>query len=160
MLADLIALSDNSRVWLYQADRVLSDEEKDEMKVAIFDFVKQWTAHSKDLLAYGNIFHNRVLGLFVDETLMGASGCSIDSSVKFVTQLGNHFNVDFFNRMLFSYLIDETIYTVTQPELKALYANGTIHDKTLMFDNLVKNKGDFLTSWLKPLEESWVKRFV
>lgn len=160
MLADLIALSDESRVWLYQADRVLSDQEKDEMKVAIFDFVKHWTAHSKELLAYGNIFHNRILALFVDETLMGASGCSIDTSVKFVTQLGAHFKVDFFNRMLFSYLKDDIIYTVTQAELKAFYANGAINDSTLMFDNLVKNKGDFLNSWLKPLEECWVKRFV
>jgi len=78
MILDLIALENTSRVWLYQADRDLTYDELDDVREDIFNFLGGWTAHAAELHTYGNIFHRRFLGLFVDETAStGASGCSI-----------------------------------------------------------------------------------
>ncbi len=161
MVADLIALDDASRIWIYQADRHLEDAERYEMQAHIHQFLGSWTAHSAELKAYGNLFHSRFLTIFADETQAAASGCSIDKSVHFVEQLGAHYQVDFFNRMLFSYFDEqEHVQTVDRAGLQEAHKSGQIHAETLVFDHLVKSKGQFLTEWVKPLQDSWLKRFV
>lgn len=159
-MTDLIALDDRSKVWIYQASDIIPEEKIPEVKQHIFDFVSSWVSHSHELKAYGNIFHNRLLCLFVDETQAGASGCSIDSSVRFVKNLGSHYGVDFFDRMNFSYIIDNEVNTVNRKGLKDKYAEGVIDDNTLFFDTLAKDKQQFINSWLVPLGESWHKRML
>jgi hypothetical protein len=160
MIRDLIALENTSKVWVYQASRDFTYDELDEARPLIFDFLDSWTSHNQDLLTYGNIFHRRFLALFVDESHATASGCSIDKSVHFVTELGNQFGVNFFDRETIAYMIDEEIYFCPLSSLKDLYKEGTINDGTLMFNHLVTTKGDFLKKWIIPLNESWYKRFV
>jgi hypothetical protein len=161
MLRELIALSDVSRVWLYQANRELTYDEIDQLRPAIFNFVSEWSSHKVNVPAYGNIFHKRFIGFFADESQMhGVSGCSIDSSVQFIRQISSHLNVDFFDRLQFAYLDGEEVKTVHQSEMKKLYENNNIDDETLFFDNLVSNKADFLEYWLKPLKSSWHNRMI
>lgn len=159
-MTDLIALDDNARVWVYHASSPIPEEHIEDVKGYIHQFVGSWVSHNRALKAYGNIFHNRLLCLFVDETQAGASGCSIDSSVHFLKKLGEHYNLDFFNRMLFSYVKEDEVFTVDRTKLKALYQSGEITDETLFFDTLVKTKKQFIDQWLVPLGESWHKRMV
>ncbi|WP_235298343.1 hypothetical protein [Portibacter marinus] len=159
-MTDLIALDESSKVWVYHCSDIIPDEKIPEMKKYIFNFVSQWVSHNQALKAYGNIFHNRFLCLFVDETQAGASGCSIDSSVRFIKNLGEHYKVDFFDRMIFSYIKNDEVHTARRLELKSLYDNGNINDQTLFFNPLVKNKGEFIDHWLVPLGDSWMKRMV
>ncbi len=160
MIRDLIALDDTSKVWVYQASRALTYEELDESRPVVFDFLDAWTSHNKDLITYGNIFHQRFLAFFVDESIAGASGCSIDKSVHFVENLGVELNVDFFDRETFTYLKEDNVEEVKRMDLAALVANNVIDMNTLFFDNLVKTKHDFLKNWIKPLNNSWHKRFI
>lgn len=162
MILDLIALDNSSQVWVYQADRLLSYDELDDIREALFPFLDQWTSHQQNLYTYGNVFHRRFIALFVDGSAStGASGCSIDSSVKFITQLGNKLGVDFFDRMSFCYFDNnEEIHKVNKASFKKLYQSGQINDQTLVFDHLVKTKGDFLEKWTVPLGESWLLRMA
>lgn len=160
MLRELIALEDHSKVWIYQANRELNYDEIDWTRAQIFAFVDRWTSHHKDVLGYGNIFHKRFIGLFVDETVAATSGCSIDSSVAFIKSLGEHLQIDFFERMTYAYLEEEDVNTISHGELSNAYKDKLVNDNTLFFDNLVKTKGDFLQSWLKPLGSSWHSRFL
>lgn len=159
-MTDLIALNDRSKVWIYQASSPIPEEKIPEVKQHIFNFVSSWVSHNSELRAYGNIFHNRLLCLFVDESQAGASGCSIDSSVRFIKDLGGHYEVDFFNRMIFSYIKDDEVFSANRAELKALYSEGVINDETIFFDTLVKDKAQFIDSWLVPLSKSWHKRML
>jgi hypothetical protein len=160
MILNLIALNSASKVWIYQADKEFSDDELDTAREDLFHFLNEWTAHSKELVCYGNIFHRRFLAFFVDESGAYASGCSIDKSVKFVEYLGNKFGKDFFDRMTYAYLMDEEISTVHHAELANAYASKKIDDETLFFDNLVRTKEDFLSNWIKPLKSSWHSKFL
>lgn len=160
MQQELIALEDDAKVWIYQANKEIAPEKLEEAIHRIEDFLDQWTSHSRALKTYGNIFHNRFLTLFVDESQANASGCAIDSSVRFVLELGKFLEVDFFDRLTYTYMIDEKVYKVHHHELAEAYASGKITDDTLMFDNLVKTKDAFLKQWLKPLRDSWHYRFV
>jgi hypothetical protein len=113
MILDLIALDNSAKVWIYQADREFSYDELDEIRPMIFDFLDQWTSHQNMLMTYGNVFHRRFLAMFVDESLAGASGCSIDASVRFVKQLESHFGVSLMGRDTVAYIIDEEIINIT-----------------------------------------------
>lgn len=161
MILDLIALDNDSRVWIYQADSEFSYDQLDQIREELFPFLDQWVSHDQDLMTYGNVFHRRFLALFVDETRANvASGCSIDSSVRFVKHVGSAHKKDMFDRMTYCYMVDEEIFDIHHSEMQAAYQSGKINDETFFFDNLVKDKGQFLTEWIKPLKESWHFRFV
>ena len=160
MILDLIALDNASKVWIYQSNEEFTYDELDEAREEIFHFLNDWTAHSNELACYGNIFHRRFLAFFVDETNSYASGCSIDKSVKFVQYLGSKFSKEVFDRITYAYMVDEEILTISHPELPKAYSEGLVNEETLFFDNLVKTKGEFLKNWIKPLKNSWHKRFI
>jgi hypothetical protein len=50
-------------------------------------------------MASGSVLMNQLVVLAVDQDVMNASGCSIDSSVRLMKQLGTELKVDFFNRL-------------------------------------------------------------
>jgi hypothetical protein len=92
-------LDPNSRVWIYTADRQLNSDDKQLIDAAMADFMPQWAAHGNALFGDYLIAQDRFLILAVDESKAGASGCSIDTSVRFIKDLGLRLGVDFFDRM-------------------------------------------------------------
>lgn len=126
----------------------------------IIDFSRQWTSHNRQLRATGGLLHDMFVVLVSDESAAGASGCSIDTSVKFVRQLGEEYQIDFFDRLHFTYLQDEQVHRLHRDQIAEAYAKQQITDETLFFDNLVKDKGEFLKRWVTPFGDSWLKRFA
>ncbi len=160
MIRDLIALDKTSKVWIYQSNRDFTYDELDEVRPKIFEFLEAWTSHSHDLLTYGNIFHLRFLALFVDETIAGASGCSIDKSVHFVESIGQSLGINFFERNEFSYIKEDEVRFIKKEDMKAAFQSNVIGSDTLFFDHLVKTKEAFLKNWLVPLDSSWHQKFI
>ena len=68
--------SENSRVWVYQADRELTNDEVLQAQILLDNFTTGWTAHSNQLKAKGEVRYNRFFILIVDESQAGASGCT------------------------------------------------------------------------------------
>lgn len=159
-MTELIALHDQSKVWIYQASRFFSDDEMDDIIPMIRAFVTQWVSHNREIKGYGNLFHHKFICLFVDESHAHASGCSIDSSVRFIKEIGEKFKVDMMGRTEFCYLKDDIVHGIDMQKMPEAYASGLISDETLFFDNNVKDKDSFLKEWVKPLSESWQKRFI
>ncbi|HLF62909.1 MAG TPA: hypothetical protein VI603_04130 [Saprospiraceae bacterium] len=157
---DLLAFPDTSRVWIYQADKFLPADEIGTMNSRIVEFSREWTSHNQKLRATGGLLHDLFLVLVADESMAGASGCSIDTSVKFVRQVGKEYDVDFFNRLHFAYLHGEQVKQLHRDQISDAYRNKLITDDTLFFDNLVKDKGEFLARWITPFGQSWMKRFI
>ncbi len=157
---DFISFPDDSRVWIYSADREIPEELVPEVQREIVHFTKLWTSHREDLRATGGLLHGYFIILIVDENINKPGGCSIDSSVQFIHQLENKLVRDFFNRFIFHYLENERVLSIHSSELAKAYADGSITDQTLFFDPLVKTKQEFQTGWLKPLGESWHKQFL
>lgn len=159
MRRDLIALPDNSKVWIYQSQNNIEIDVGNKIKKHLYDFTMQWTSHGKEVESYGHLFHNKFLVLVADET-NHVSGCSIDSSVHFIKQLEQTYNLDFFDRLNFAYLKDETVHKISIQDLKQAYNEGTIDDETLMFDNLVKTKDTFISEWIIPFKDSWYTKYL
>ena len=73
-----IKLPDSSRVWLFGAQRILTEIEEISIHRRLLDFIAGWQAHGKDLTADFCIIHRCVLVVVVDESKEAPSGCSID----------------------------------------------------------------------------------
>lgn len=153
-------LPDTTRIWIYQSNRPINKEILPAIKSEVQHFAQNWVSHNRELNSFGDIFHDQFIVLMVDESMAGASGCSIDSSVHFMKSLESNFGLSLFDRMTFTYQDGDEIKSAPRDEFAKLYAEGKINDQTIVFDNLVKNKGQFESAWQKPLGESWHKRMV
>lgn len=157
---DLISFPDQSRVWIFQANQQVPDDKLSEIHERVMDFVKMWTSHQAQLQATGSILHNRFIVLVVDQTMVGASGCSIDKAMHFVQSLGHHYDTDFMDRHYYTYVQNDHLHTVHADELRRLYSESIINDETLIYNNLVDTKKAFVEEWVTPIGRSWVKRVV
>ncbi len=157
---DIISFPDDSRIWIYASNKRIDESQIPEVQAAIKTFSKQWTSHREDVRATGGLLHAYFVLLVVDENVNKPGGCSIDASVQFIRELGSKLSCDFFDRHLFHYLKDERVYSIHSNMLTEAYEKGLITDSTLFFDNLVTSKQEFQKNWLKPLKESWHKKFI
>ncbi len=149
-----------ARAWIYQSNKPFPAEDLPQLKEQVNRFAQHWVSHNRMLRASGDVLHGQFIVLMVDENQADASGCSIDKSVHFLKQIENAYGVDLFDRMTFTWLDGDTVRTAGSEEFARLYREGIITDSTLVFDNLVKTKGELEEKWLKPLNASWHRRFV
>ncbi len=158
-LAHDTTLAPDARVWVYTASRRLSDAEAEFTRQQLAAFVRSWTAHNQALLAKAELVDNQFLLLVVDETQAGASGCSIDKSVHFLEQLGQHLGLDWFERMRFGWVDAQgQLQVAERPAFAALRQAGTITDQTLVVNTLVQKRGEMADQWLLPYARSWHRR--
>ncbi|MCU0326523.1 MAG: hypothetical protein MUF45_14925 [Spirosomaceae bacterium] len=98
MYIDFEKMPQDARLWVYQANRDLTGGEVDVVQANLQNATQQWAAHGVPLLASFKILYNRFVIVAVDEGQNAASGCSIDASTRWLKELGNHLNIDFFDR--------------------------------------------------------------
>ena len=158
-MINLEGFSDETRIWIYQADKKLTAEQVTVFRKAIKAFAHQWVSHNRALKSFADLLHDRFVILAVDETMAGASGCSIDASVHFLKNIQSDFGIDLFDRMRFSFVQNGEISTVDRPTFSSLFASGDITDETLVVDTLINKKKD-LDQFIKPLKQSWHRRMV
>ena len=159
MIVDFDIISEESRVWIYQSNRTLSLLEIIEIEDKIKDFLISWTAHGSDLQASFLIKYNRFIVISLNESFNIATGCSIDSSVRFIQDLEKLYDVSLLDKMNVSYRHGEFIAHKPLIEFKKMIKNRSISKKTIVFNNLINNKSEFLNNWEVPIEESWHNRF-
>lgn len=160
-MRNLLAFPDESRVWIYQADKPFAEADIPRINEEIDEFCTQWTSHSRELRAIGGVMHDLFVVLVVDETMAPTSGCSIDKSVAFVKSLEQKYGHKLLERNNIAWLDEaEQIHTTPLADLKQMVENGGMKMDTKVFDNLVSNRKDYISRWTVPLGESWMKRFV
>ena len=153
------SLADESRVWIYQAERPFTDDEQREVNKRVADFISKWTSHTKSVKAGFELRYNRFLILLLDESHVAAGGCSIDSSVHFIKSLESEFQNRMTDRMKFAFKLRKEVEVVPRAEFERLVSDGAISDDTIVFNNLVATKKELDTSWEIPFSKSWHKQF-
>ncbi len=150
-------LSENSKIWIYQADRILSKDEQTKMNTGLKTFISEWTAHNVALSGSFEILYDRFLVIMIDENQTSASGCSIDKCFNFLKKLESEFNVNFMNRLLLAYKDQGEIKTLPKSKFEELIKAGTINENTIVFNNLIERKSELQSAWEVPLSASWHK---
>ncbi|MDT3404754.1 ABC transporter ATPase [Mucilaginibacter terrae] len=147
--------SKNSRVWIYQSDKELTDSQTQQVQEQLNQFTQSWTAHNNELKAGAAVKYNRFLILVVDESQAGASGCSIDKSVRVMKELEQQYNINLFDRFNLAYRDGDNILSVPRNEFEELIKTGKINAGTIVYNNLVQTLDELQTKWEVPLQNSW-----
>lgn len=160
MLTEFKNLPDDSRIWVYQSNRKLSDEEVATITPKVTAFLEQWTAHGTDLEAGFEIKYNRFIVLGLNQENASASGCSIDASVQFIQSLEKELDVDLLDKMNVTFYNGEFIAHKSLSDFRKMAKARSVSPNTVVFNNLVNTKAEYLENWEVPAKESWHNRFL
>ncbi|MDZ4759100.1 MAG: hypothetical protein SGJ10_13320 [Bacteroidota bacterium] len=155
-ISDFKNLPADSRVWVYFADRQLTDREVIWLDAESDKFTEQWTVHGHDMQAKAGVLHQYFWVLAANEAFNAASGCGIDKSVHFVQNVGQQLGLDFFNRLQIPMVSDNKIKIEKMSTLKT----GVYTSANFTYDLTVSRLSDLQNSWVKPLGETWLKKHM
>jgi hypothetical protein len=148
-------ISENSRIWIYQTNRLLKPEEEQRIQQRLNEFTSEWKAHGNSLAALGEIRHGQFIILSVDEQIAGATGCSIDRSVHLMREIEDEFGIELFDRFRIAYRNGDRIINCSRTEFEDLLSNGKLNQETIVFNNMVSIRKELETSWEVPVKRSW-----
>lgn len=151
----------HARLWIYQANRAFTPSEKEDLSKGLKDLCGEWSAHGTPLHTSFSMPFDHFVILAVDEQQNGASGCSIDGSVRFLKNLQQEAGLDFFDRTKVAFLATAPgviLYALT--ELKTLFQNGTLSAETITFNNVVTTKAAWENHWQIQVKNCWLARYL
>lgn len=160
MVVDFDKLPDDSRIWIYQANRKLSDEEVSTIGNKTNEFLAQWTAHGSDLEAGFELRYNRFIVIGLNQANASASGCSIDASVHFIQSLEKELEVDLLDKMNVTFYNGEFIAHKSLADFKKMAKARSVSPNTVVFNNLVNTKAEYKEHWEVAAKDSWHSRFL
>jgi len=152
-------LPPHARVWIYQASRPLAEDELMPLLPRLAAFAEEWTSHGRQLAASAQFLHRQFLVIGLDEIVAGASGCSIDASVRFVRELAQQLGVELLEKSQMAFLTDGQLLLLTRRELPAAVAAGRVTADTPYFNNTLITKGELTTNWPAPAGQTWLARY-
>ena len=148
--------NDNSHVWVYQSNRGFTIREALQIEELLQNFTKEWKSHGIPVKGYANLFFGQFIILMADETAMGVSGCSTDSSVRLIKNIEQDFQVELFDRLMLAFIIQERIQLLPLSKLNSAIETDFIRPDTLYFNNTILTKKELLNNWIIPVKESWL----
>ncbi len=149
-------LSDNSRVWVYQSSRAFIEKEANEVNEQLYQFYSQWQAHGAPVKGWAKLLFGQFVVIIADESDVKVSGCSTDSSVRVIKSLERQYDVNFFDRMMLTFLRKGKADMLPMSQVQYAIDKGFIDGTTLLFNNLVETKKELLDKWLIPVANSWL----
>lgn len=152
-------LPPDARVWIYQASRPLTAAEIAGVQPRLAQFAAEWTSHGRTLHAAVEFRHEQFLLVGLDEGVAGASGCSIDASVRFVAQVETLLGVALLEKSQLAFLQDGAVQLLPRQGVKAAVAAGTVGPGTFYFDNTLATKGELEAQWPRPAQHTWLARY-
>lgn len=159
-LPDLSEFDDQSRIWLFQFDRPLSDDVCSIMFSDIKAYVDSWQSHGDKVKSACGIIANRFMFLLADEADTSVGGCSQDVMMRFIQHLQAQYKINLLDRFLINYIHEDEIITTNMHDLIKRIQNSELPADVLIFDSLVNTKYELENNWIKPLNASWVNKFL
>ena len=150
--------SNDSRVWIYQSNRIFSIAEALEIEKILSEFVNNWKTHGTPVKGFATLFFGQFIILMADEEQTGVSGCSTDSSVRTIKNIELNFNVSLFERTNLAFVVKDKIELLPLNQLQYALDRGFLTTNTLFFDHSVQNKAELLSKWIIPLGSSWLSK--
>ncbi|MFV0607379.1 MAG: hypothetical protein ACK5NK_16240 [Niabella sp.] len=152
--------SPNSKVWVYQASRLLQIDEALVVEQMINEFVDSWLSHGDAVKGQGLMIFGYFVVLIADETDTAVGGCSTDGSVRFIKTLGDRLGVDFFDRNQLAFVVNDAIQILPYQQVQYAMEHNFLFSDSLYFNNLVSTKKELEENWIIPVKNSWLANKV
>ncbi len=146
----------DSKVWVYQCNRIFTLNEAFEIEDLLKEFTIQWKSHGTPVKGEAHLFFGQFIILLADETATGVSGCSTDSSVRLIKDIEQKFTVNMFDRTTLAFVVKDKIQLLPLSQLPYAVENGFINADTLYFNNLVQIKEELENKWIVAAKDSWL----
>lgn len=157
----MLNLAAHSRLWIFQADRFMTETEVATINGSLKEFVQGWASHGNELYGDFKVENELFILVAADESKSPTSGCSIDALTRKIKELGEQLNIDFFNRLNIAYEEPSTeIKVISMLEFKNLMSSDTITRQTTVYNNLVETVADLDSNWRTTVGESWHKNLL
>lgn len=148
--------SDESRVWVYQSSRAFIEKEENEINEQLYQFYAQWQSHGTPVKGWAKLVFRQFIIFMADEAVTGVSGCSTDSSVRVVKSIERQYDVNMFDRLMLTFLVNEKAEMLPMNQVQYAIDKGYISGDTPLFNNVVGTKADLMNKWLVPIKDSWL----
>ena len=153
ILVDVKDFSPQSKIWVYSSEKDFS-EDSAEIQSQLNQFTSNWKSHGSQVKGSGYTIGGHIILLVADTSVCEVSGCSTDSSVQFITQLGQEFQLNFFDRQLVLLNLDDKIVATKLDQL------GQYSPDTLVFNPFFSDLENWRESFVQKMGESKYKRFA
>jgi hypothetical protein len=149
--------ADNSKIWVYFANRAFSDSEFQDIQKQLENFSSQWKSHGAAMKNAMMLIENQIAIISVDESLHAVSGCGIDSSVKVLKDIEQKYNISFFERNWVFFRENEVLNKMQLSEFKTYCKINLDIEVVNPYFNSLK---DVRTHFYSKIEESLYKNFM
>ena len=153
ILEELNDYSPTSKVWVYYSEKDFSAHSS-EIQYTLHQFTSNWKSHGSPVKGNGYTIDGHIILVVADTSVCDVSGCSADNSVQFITQLGQEFQLNFFDRQLVLLNIEDKVVTTKLDQL------GQYSRDTLVFNPFFSDLENWRNGFMQKLEESKFKRFA
>ncbi|MFD2200522.1 hypothetical protein [Shivajiella indica] len=160
MYLEFDKMPEHSRIWIYQADRKFTTQELDWITERLKTFCNQWNTHGTLMPTSFTIKFGQVIILAVDESQLGASGCSIDSSVRTLREIEQQLGVNLLDQGKVGYLKSDDLLEVSPfLGIKSKVTEGTLRAETIVLNPVINKKSELDNNWLIHAKESWLNKY-
>ncbi|CAN5511771.1 hypothetical protein BH11BAC2_BH11BAC2_18350 [soil metagenome] len=159
MNATFSDLSPSSRIWIFQTSRSLRNDEQELIIPLVENFLETWTAHKATLKAGVEMLHDSFLVIGVDETISGASGCSIDKLHHFIIGLEKMIQVKFFDRFRVIYREGDAVKNLSVKEFEEEVKSGKFQPTQKVFNPMIEKVEELKENFEVPVFETWLNRY-
>lgn len=157
---ELEGFDPDSKVWIFTPNRKFTEEEIILLNKKLADFGQKWVSHSDQLRAACFVAEGTFIILAVDNKVLTASGCSIDSAMRFIQQLQKDFGIELLDRNNFVFINGGENEIVHKSGLRQKAENGIIDEDTLFFDPLIQTYSQLEAEFSKPMKSFWMKNML
>ena len=149
-------LPDNSRTWVFGADRDVEESSAKLLLREVDRFLSEWHAHGTPLTVARDWRDNRFLTIAVDQSTAGASGCSIDGLYRSLKALEPKLGASLVTSGLIFYRdANGRIDSADRERFATLSAQGKITPDTRVFDPTVTTLREWRARFELNAEDSW-----
>ena len=152
-------LPPHARLWVYPSSRPLTAGEEELVHRTLTGFVGAWAAHGHPLRAAFQVADAQLILLAVDEAAAGASGCSIDASVRMLRDLEQRLGVVLLDRGRVVIRKDGALQFCAPAALRAAVADGTLAPATMVVNTTAGTLGEWRAQPETAAARTWLNRY-
>lgn len=148
---------DDARLWIYGADRPLSEDEQAAVVDTLDTFMADWMSHGRSVEGAAAIVDDRFLLIAAYVRGGDISGCGIDSSTDVIANVADRLDIEWLPALNIFYRdAAGDVHGIPRPAFRAKVDEGTVTRETPVYDLSLETLGDLREDGFeRPAGESW-----
>ena len=153
-------LPDESRIWIYAADRDLDQTEQERISSILDSFCTNWKSHGRPVDSAAAVVAGRFAVIAGRIPAGDISGCGIDASVHALSAAAEELHLGWLSSLTVHYRDDGgRIQSLSRPEFREKVRSGEIDGSTAVFNLNLETLGELRGGFFElPARDAWHSR--